>query len=74
MAGRFRIENSANFFSIYAHICVHRPDIFALCETQVLEDADPQDFHIPGYLLLSLFNFHWGLAMYIRNEVVYQCL
>ena len=77
--GRFRIDFGnvrglrANFFFVYAHICVHRPDVFALCETQVSEDADPQDFHIHGYHLLSVFNFHRGLAIYIRNKIVYQC-
>ena len=56
----------------FALICVHRPDVFALYETQVSGDADPQDFHMPDYHLLSLLNFHRALAMYIRIEVVYQ--
>ena len=29
-------------------------------------------FHMPGYHLLFLFNFHRGLAMYIRDAVAYQ--
>ena len=78
MSGSFRLDYCnirglrTNFFSVYAHLCFHRPDVFALCETQVSGDSDPQDFHIPGYHLLSLFIFHRGLVVYIRDNVVYQ--
>ena len=46
----------ANFFAVYAHLCVHRPSVLAVCETQVCEDADPMDFqwlHISVGLLSS---------------------
>lgn len=62
----------ANFFAVYSHINVHRPDVLALCETQVREDTDPQDFHVPGYHILSLFVSHRGLVVYVKNGIVFQ--
>ena len=46
--------------------------MMAVCETQVCEDADPLDFHKAGYTFLSAFFPHRGLAIYIRNDIVYQ--
>ena len=40
---------------------------------KVCEDADPMDFHMPGYTFLSAFFPHRGLAIYISNDIVYQC-
>ena len=78
MTGKFEIHFCnvrglrANFFSVYAHLCIHRPSVLAVCETQVCEDADPMDFHMSGYTFLSAFFPHRGLAIYIRNDIVYQ--
>ena len=46
--------------------------MLAVCETQVCEDADPMDFHMPGYTFLSVFFPHRGVAIYISNDIVYQ--
>ena len=46
--------------------------MLAVCKTQVCEDADPMHFHMSGYLFLSAFFPHRGLAIYIRNDIVYQ--
>ena len=45
----------------------------AVCETQVCEDSDPMDFHVPKYTLLPLFSAHKGLVLFIRSDVAYQC-
>lgn len=75
---RFRIDFSnicglrANFDSALAHIRVHRPNVFALCETQVSTNCDPCNFRIAGYNLLPLFVNHRGLAIFIRDDVGFQ--
>ena len=80
MTGKFELHFynvrslGANFFSVYAHLCIHRPSVLAVCKTQVCEDADPMDFHMSGYTFLSAFFPHRGLAIYIRNDIMYQCL
>ena len=62
----------ANFFSIYAHLYIHRLSVLVVCETQVCAAADPMDFYISGYTLLSVFFPHRVLAIYIRNDIVFQ--
>ena len=47
--------------------------MLAVSETQVCVDADPLDFHMTGYIFLSVFFPHRGPAIYIRNDIVYQC-
>ena len=79
MTGKFEIHFCnvrglrANFFSAYAHLCIHRPFVLAVCEIQVCENADPLDFHINGYTFLSAFFPYRELAIYIRNDIVYYC-
>ena len=63
----------ANLFSVYAHLCIHKPAVLAVCETHVCECADPLDFHMNGNTFLSAFCPNRGIAIYIRNAIVYQC-
>ena len=60
----------AIFFSVYANLCVHRPSMLAVCETQVCEDADPMDFHMPGYTFLSAFFPHRGKKPFILAMIL----
>ena len=62
----------ANFLALDAHTRYHKPCIMAVNETQVCQDADSQDFHIPDYCLLPLFVPHRGLALFIRNDIAFQ--
>lgn len=80
MVGKFSLHFSnirglrANFFAVYAHVQIHRPNILALSETQVCEDSDPHNFHIPGYHIHSIFFSHRGLVVYVRDDVVFQSM
>ena len=61
-----------NFFAMYAHMFQKQPHLMAVCETQVRGD-NPENFNMPGYSLLPFFFPRRGLALYIRNDVAYQC-
>ena len=79
MGDNFRIDFSnirglrANHFAVHAHVFRFRPNIMAVCETQVFDDSESSNYQIPGYSLLPLFFPRRGLALYIRSDVAYQC-
>ena len=79
MGEDFRIDVSnirglrANHFAVYAHVRRFRPNIMAVCETQVFDDSEASNYQISGYSLLPLFFPRRGLALYIRSDVAYQC-
>ena len=74
-SNKFKLEYSnicglsSNLQSVFSHLEIFRPNILALSETQVFNEADKNRFECPGYNFISSFFPHRGIGIYLRSDL-----
>lgn len=60
----------ANLQSVFAHLQLEHPEIFALCETQVFTNRDIAQYDCPGYIFYPTFFPHRGVGVYVKDNLI----